>query len=124
VPVLHNHSLLHTQKILFASVHQEGDKSVFSVTEVVFLLHSMLGWRVFSKLSTPSLFLFFKAMIYIVVCFRGNKMSDYVMVAAIDFGTTYSGYAFSTISNLKLDPLKIHANQAWNNDITITLTFD
>ena len=41
-------------------------------------------------------------------------MSDYLMVAAIDFGTTYSGYAFSTISNFKLDPLKIHANQAWN----------
>ena len=41
-------------------------------------------------------------------------MSDYVMVAVIDFGTTYSGYAFSTISNFKLDPLKIHANQAWN----------
>ena len=40
-------------------------------------------------------------------------MSDYVMVAVIDFGTTYSGYAFSTISNIKLDPLKIHANQAW-----------
>jgi len=39
-------------------------------------------------------------------------MSDYLMVAAIDFGTTYSGYAFSTISNFKLDPLKIHANQA------------
>ena len=41
-------------------------------------------------------------------------MSDYLLVAAIDFGTTYSGYAFSTISNFKLDPLKIHANQAWN----------
>jgi hypothetical protein len=41
--------------------------------------------------------LFFKAMIYIVVCFRGNKMSDYVMVAAIDFGTTYSGYAYHYI---------------------------
>ena len=41
-------------------------------------------------------------------------MSDYLMVAAIDFGTAYSGYAFSTIANFKLDPLKIHANQAWN----------
>ena len=41
-------------------------------------------------------------------------MSNCVIVAAIDFGTTYSGYAFSTISNFKLDPLKIHANQAWN----------
>jgi len=38
-------------------------------------------------------------------------MSDYLMVAAIDFGTTYSGYAFSTISNFKLDPLKIHPSQ-------------
>ncbi|XP_076100918.1 heat shock 70 kDa protein 12A-like [Mytilus galloprovincialis] len=41
-------------------------------------------------------------------------MSDHLLVAAIDFGTTYSGYAFSTIANFKLDPLKIHANQAWN----------
>ena len=46
--------------------------------------------------------------------FRASKMSDYIMVAAIDFGTTYSGYAFSTISNFKLDPLKIYLNQAWN----------
>ena len=41
-------------------------------------------------------------------------MSDFLMVAAIDFGTTYSGYAFSTISDFKHDPLKIHANQVWN----------
>lgn len=40
--------------------------------------------------------------------------SDPPMVAAIDFGTTYSGYAFSTRSDYKTDPLKIHANQAWN----------
>ncbi|XP_048734696.2 heat shock 70 kDa protein 12A-like [Ostrea edulis] len=38
---------------------------------------------------------------------------NYVMVAAIDFGTTYSGYAFSTREEFKKDPLKIHANQAW-----------
>ena len=36
------------------------------------------------------------------------------MVAALDFGTTYSGYAFSTISDFKRDPLKIHMNPAWN----------
>jgi hypothetical protein len=41
-------------------------------------------------------------------------MSGYTLVAAIDFGTTYSGYAFSTISNFKHDPSKIYANQAWN----------
>jgi len=59
-------------------------------------------------------FVFFKAMIYIFVCFRAIKMSNYLMVAAIDFGTIYSGYAFSTISNFKLDHLKIHASQPWN----------
>ncbi|XP_052083292.1 heat shock 70 kDa protein 12B-like isoform X4 [Mytilus californianus] len=40
--------------------------------------------------------------------------SDHSLVAVIDFGTTYSGYAFSTRSDYKTDPLKIHANQAWN----------
>ena len=39
---------------------------------------------------------------------------DYLFVAAIDFGTTYSGYAFSSIDDFKKDPLKIVANQAWN----------
>ena len=33
---MHKHSLLHTQKILFAFVHQERDKSMFSVTEDAF----------------------------------------------------------------------------------------
>ena len=41
-------------------------------------------------------------------------MSDYLLVAAIDLGTAYSGYAFSTISNFQLDPLSIRANQIWN----------
>ncbi|XP_063446045.1 heat shock 70 kDa protein 12A-like isoform X1 [Mytilus trossulus] len=39
---------------------------------------------------------------------------DYLIVAALDFGTAYSGYAFSMRSNFKTNPLKIHANQAWN----------
>jgi hypothetical protein len=39
---------------------------------------------------------------------------DYLFVAAIDFGTTYSGYALSSIDDFKKDPLKIVANQAWN----------
>jgi hypothetical protein len=37
------------------------------------------------------------------------------MVVAIDFGTSYSGYAFSTRNDFQRDPLKIHANQAWNS---------
>jgi hypothetical protein len=38
----------------------------------------------------------------------------YLFLAAIDFGTTYSGYAFSSRDDFKRDPLKIIANQAWN----------
>ncbi|XP_071180502.1 heat shock 70 kDa protein 12B-like [Mytilus edulis] len=40
--------------------------------------------------------------------------SNYLYVAAIDFGTTYSGYAFSSRTDFKRDPLEIHANQSWN----------
>jgi hypothetical protein len=36
---------------------------------------------------------------------------DYLFVAAIDFGTIYSGYAFSPRGDFKKDPLKI---VAWN----------
>ncbi|CAG2213853.1 unnamed protein product [Mytilus edulis] len=41
-------------------------------------------------------------------------MSHYLLVAAIDFGTNYSGYAFSFREDFIKDPLKINANQAWN----------
>ncbi|VDI52483.1 Hypothetical predicted protein [Mytilus galloprovincialis] len=44
-----------------------------------------------------------------------QKKRDHLLVAAIDFGTTYSGYAFSMRHEFKTDPLKIHANQAWNS---------
>jgi hypothetical protein len=39
---------------------------------------------------------------------------DYLFVAAIDFGTTYSGYAFSSRDHFKKNPLEIRTNQAWN----------
>jgi hypothetical protein len=39
---------------------------------------------------------------------------DYLFVAAIDIGTTYSGYTFSSRDDFKKDPQKIVANQAWN----------
>lgn len=34
---------------------------------------------------------------------------NYIAVAAIDFGTTFSGYAFATINDLKKDPTKTFA---------------
>ena len=40
---------------------------------------------------------------------RLNSLEDYVMVAAIDFGTTFSGYAFS-FTNKKDD---IMINKSW-----------
>jgi hypothetical protein len=39
---------------------------------------------------------------------------DYLFVAAIDIGTTYSGYTSSSRDDFKKDPQKIVANQAWN----------
>lgn len=41
-------------------------------------------------------------------------LDDYLFVAAIDFGTTYSGYAFSSRDEFKKEPLKINSNQSWN----------
>lgn len=39
---------------------------------------------------------------------------NYLFVAAIDFGTTYSGYAFSSKDDYAKDPMEIHAN-VWNS---------
>ena len=39
-----------------------------------------------------------------------------LLVAAIDFGTTFSGYAFFFLHDYKRDPLKISAN-SWNAGI-------
>lgn len=39
--------------------------------------------------------------------------NDHLLVAALDFGTTYSGYAFSMRHDFNVDPLIIHANQTW-----------
>ncbi|XP_053398663.1 heat shock 70 kDa protein 12A-like [Mercenaria mercenaria] len=40
----------------------------------------------------------------------GTLNEDYLLVAAIDFGTEYSGYAFSTRDDYSRDPLKVAAN--------------
>ncbi|KAL4230259.1 hypothetical protein ACF0H5_010645 [Mactra antiquata] len=39
--------------------------------------------------------------------------SEHVMVVAIDFGTTYSGYAFSLGSEFESEPTKISSNKPW-----------
>ncbi|XP_063441287.1 heat shock 70 kDa protein 12A-like [Mytilus trossulus] len=43
-----------------------------------------------------------------------EESDNTLLVAAIDFGTTYSGYAFSTRDSFKKDKLDIKANQVWN----------
>ena len=63
-----------------------------------------------------SLFLYYCR--FIVQCAINSAIAslteEYLFVAAIDFGTTYSGYAFSSRDDFKKDPQKIVANQAWN----------
>lgn len=39
--------------------------------------------------------------------------SDTLLVAAIDFGTTYSGYAFSFRHDYQSEPTKISTNLSW-----------
>ncbi|XP_045204834.2 heat shock 70 kDa protein 12B-like [Mercenaria mercenaria] len=39
--------------------------------------------------------------------------SDHLMVVAIDFGTTYSGYAFSLGAEFESEPTKISSNKPW-----------
>jgi hypothetical protein len=47
--------------------------------------------------------------------------SDKVVVAAIDFGTTFSGYAYSLKHDYAQTPLHISVNQGWNSGSMISL---
>ena len=42
-----------------------------------------------------------------------SEKKEKMLVAAIDFGTTYCGYAFSFKHDYALDPTKISTNQNW-----------
>jgi hypothetical protein len=43
-----------------------------------------------------------------------------IIVAAIDFGTTFSGYAYSLKHDFDQDPLRITINQGWNSGSIIS----
>ena len=43
----------------------------------------------------------------------GSDKKDKILVAAIDFGTTFSGYAFSFKHDYQADPSKVSVNQNW-----------
>ena len=47
--------------------------------------------------------------------------SPWPVVCAIDFGTTYSGYAYSMRTEYERDPLKIETNPLWMYDALGTL---
>ncbi|XP_069131145.1 heat shock 70 kDa protein 12B-like isoform X1 [Argopecten irradians] len=49
-----------------------------------------------------------------------SPCKDRLVVAAIDFGTTYSGYAFSFRDDYQKDPLKIQLNQQWNSGSVVS----
>lgn len=48
--------------------------------------------------------------------------SNYIMVASLNFGTTYSCYAFSFITDFKKDPMKIQLNRLWRAGSTTTIS--
>ncbi|VDH91509.1 Hypothetical predicted protein [Mytilus galloprovincialis] len=50
------------------------------------------------------------------------ERSKYSTIIALDFGTTYSGYAYLSKSKFTRNPLKIHVNQAWKSGYRQFLT--
>ena len=50
-----------------------------------------------------------------------SSMMSSLLVAAIDFGTTFSGYAFSFLHDYKRDPLKISTN-SWTAGVGQLMT--
>lgn len=52
-------------------------------------------------------------LVYVLIA--GSK-ANAVIVAAIDFGTTFSGYAYSFRDEYKIDPTKIYMNINWITD--------
>ena len=63
------------------------------------------------------IFIYFAVMAYCEEynpdTFSSSYKSDKILVAAIDFGTTFSGYAFSFKSWFETDPTKIVTNSTW-----------
>ena len=53
-------------------------------------------------------------IVYYAIPGMASLTDNYLFVAVIDFGTTFSGYAFSPRDDFKKGPLKIVAKQAWN----------
>ncbi|KAH3841874.1 hypothetical protein DPMN_115355 [Dreissena polymorpha] len=49
-----------------------------------------------------------------------NLKEHFLLVAAIDFGTSYSGYGYSTKEDFELNPLKIKAEHLSSNDNRIS----
>ncbi|XP_061178458.1 heat shock 70 kDa protein 12A-like [Saccostrea echinata] len=50
-----------------------------------------------------------------------SSLDGKLVVAAIDFGTAYSGYAFSFRNNFRLNPLDIDVNQ-WSGEDALTMS--
>lgn len=52
---------------------------------------------------------------------EASSLDGKLLVAAIDFGTAYSGYAYSFRNDYKLDPLKITTNH-WTGEGSQTMS--
>lgn len=51
------------------------------------------------------------------------RRDEHLLAAAIDFGTTYSGYAYSFKDDFKKDPLRMYTNEQWIDEDTNLATF-
>lgn len=51
---------------------------------------------------------------------QSKKQDHYLLVAAIDFGTTYSGYAFASRNDFQRDPIKANLKQ-WVDPSSATM---
>lgn len=50
-----------------------------------------------------------------------NNIHPWPVVCAIDFGMTYSGYAYSMRADYERDPLTVESNQTWPHGEMLTL---
>lgn len=50
-----------------------------------------------------------------------TDLTPWPVVCAIDFGTTYSGYAYSMRTDYERDPLAVESNLSWPHGEMITL---
>lgn len=82
----------------------------------------------FKKLDVKKTYLCMNDSYFIIrnkkICSHKSKRKDpYLLVVAIDFGTSYSGYAYSTRDDFLTDASKVFTNQPCNSNVQNMLSY-